>query len=248
MSGAGANDPNPTPDPEHRVRVFESKRIFWASIIGSLALVVVALIALVPNFLPKDGSKATPKPTGSSPVPSSSKAITPPSLTPSESLASSDASLQPESSPSAEPQVASQSVKYLSDVEGTQNKSATLVYRGQQHKCLTSLMVHTHIFQKVKTFEYAIDPEWDTFSALAGIDIAPPSGNTMRFTVYVDDIQAAVYSLPDRQAQEISVSVHGKSNLKLVTETQEAGGTPVGGYGAWGNARFTKGSSAQGGC
>lgn len=139
-------------------------------------------------------------------------------------------------------------VRYLGDIEGTRHKSATLVHEGRQRRCPNSLMIAAHLFQRTKSLEYAIEPGWDTFRAVAGIDTAPPSGNRMRFTVYVDDRQAAVHELSDREAVEIEVPVAGGSQLKLVTETIEAGEVPKGGYGAWGDARFTRGEGPHEGC
>ncbi|MDG9702063.1 NPCBM/NEW2 domain-containing protein [Streptomyces sp. DH37] len=139
-------------------------------------------------------------------------------------------------------------VQYLSDIEGTRDKSATLVLGGRQRQCLNSLMIAAHLFQDTKTLEYSIDPGWDAFRAVAGIDTAPPAGNRMRFTVFVDGRQAAVHELSDREAVEIEVPVAGKSQLKLVTETLRAGKVPKGGYGAWGDARFTRGADTEAAC
>jgi hypothetical protein len=139
-------------------------------------------------------------------------------------------------------------VRYLSDIEGTRNKSATLVLGGRQRQCLNSLMIAAHLFQDTKTLEYSIDPGWDTFRAVAGIDTEPPAGNRMRFTVFVDGRQAAVHELSDREAAQIEVPVSGRSQLKLVTETLSAGKVPKGGYGAWGDARFTRGADAEAAC
>jgi len=66
--------------------------------------------------------------------------------------------------------------------------------------------------------------------------------------VFVDDERKATYELADRESKEINIPVAGKSTLRLETETISAGGTPKGGYGAWGDARFTKGSQPQGDC
>ncbi|WP_234421969.1 NPCBM/NEW2 domain-containing protein [Streptomyces sp. CB00316] len=223
----------------------------WATVAAAVAGALIAGVFQLATAQGGDDDKSA-----GAPAPSISLSITPPAGTPSPTPPPSASASQwptsegtpdsPENSPP--PPATAPQVRYISEIDEKRSRTAALVHQGERHECLTSLTVRTNVFQATKTFEFAIDPEWDTFSTLAGMDTAPPFGNVMRFTVYVDDEQVATHQLSDRQAVEITVPVRGRSALKLVTDTVKAGGHPAGGYGAWGNARFTAGAEEKGGC